>query len=81
MKTCLWKHGHMIRTLLDYDYDAAMLLKKKHLKKNSCLVKLLMPVNWNPFYDTSYGINQITSIHNIDVYNLYLHKRMHMPEL
>ncbi len=26
----------MIRTLLDYDYDTTMLLKK-HLKTNSCL--------------------------------------------
>ncbi len=26
-----------------------------------------MPINWNPFYDTSYDINQITYIHNIDV--------------
>ncbi len=26
-----------------------------------------MPVNWNPFYDTSYDINQITSMHNINV--------------
>ncbi len=25
-----------------------------------------MPINWNPFYDTSYDINQITSIHNLD---------------
>ncbi len=33
MKTCLWKHGHKIRTLLDYDYDAAMLLKKEASKK------------------------------------------------
>ncbi len=24
-----WKHKRMIRTLLDYDYDAAMLLKKE----------------------------------------------------
>ncbi len=53
----------MIRTLLDY--DAAMLLKKKHLKKEELPeVKLLMPINWNPFYDTSYGINPITSINN-----------------
>ncbi len=29
--------GVTVRTLLDYDYDAAMLLKKKHLKKNCCL--------------------------------------------
>ncbi len=26
-----------------------------------------MPINLNPFYDTSYDINQITWIHNIDV--------------
>ncbi len=53
--------------MLDYGYDAAM-LKKKHLKKDSCL-------RWNwlyanklkPFYDASYDINQITWIHRIDV--------------
>ncbi len=27
------KHEHMSRTLLDYDYDAAMLLKKEVSKK------------------------------------------------
>ncbi len=26
-----------------------------------------MPINWNPFYDTSYDINQITWIYNIDL--------------
>jgi len=26
-----------------------------------------MPINWNLFNDTSYDINQITWIHNIDV--------------
>ncbi len=52
----------MIRTLLDYDYDAAMLLKKKHLKTNIAAwgEADFMPINWNPFYDTSYDINQIT---------------------
>ncbi len=36
-KNMTWKHVYeimnMIRTRLDYDYDAAMLLKRKHLKK------------------------------------------------
>ncbi len=26
-----------------------------------------MPVNWNPFHDISYDINQITWMHNINV--------------
>jgi len=33
----VYENMNMIRTLLDYDYDAAMLLIKKHLKRNSCL--------------------------------------------
>ncbi len=54
--------------MLDYDYNEAMLLKNKQLKKNSCLRwSWFMPINWNPFYDTSYDINQINYIHNIDV--------------
>ncbi len=44
MKTCLWKHGHMIRTLLDYDYDAAMLLKKEASKKEYSVD----PPVWDP---------------------------------
>ncbi len=38
--------------MLDYDYDAEA---------------VFMPINWNPFYDTSYDITPITWIHNIDV--------------
>ncbi len=60
MKTCLWKHEHMIRTQLDYDYDAAMLLKKKHKLPGVKLNSDFTPINWSLFYDTSYDINQIT---------------------
>ncbi len=58
---CRWKHEHD-DYMLDYDYDAAMLLKKKHLKKKIAAWgdADFMPVNWNPFHDTSYDINQIT---------------------
>ncbi len=43
-------------------------LKKKHLKRIAARGEVeFMPINWNPFYDTSYDINQITLIHNIDI--------------
>ncbi len=31
--TCVDENMNMMIIMLDYDYDAAMLLKKKHLKK------------------------------------------------
>ncbi len=49
--------------MLDYDYDAAM-LKKKHLAWGEAD---FMPINSNPFYDTSYYINHITWMHYINV--------------
>ncbi len=52
MKT--WTHDKML------DYDAAM-LKKKHLKIIAAWGEAdWMPINWNPLYDTSCDINQIT---------------------
>ncbi len=45
--------------MLDYDYDAAMLLKAASKKSIAAWGDAdFMPVNWN--YDTSYDINQIT---------------------
>ncbi len=46
MKACLWKYE-----LLDYVYDAAMLLKKKHLK--SLRWGDFMPINRSLFYETT----------------------------
>ncbi len=61
MKT--WTHYYM----LEYDYDAAMLKKEASKKRIAAWDEAdCMLINWKPFYDTSYDINQITWIHNIN---------------
>ncbi len=56
-KNMTWKHVYenMNRTRLDYDYDAAMLLKKKHLKKiaawgGAAYANKLKPVLWHSLW-------------------------------
>ncbi len=50
------------------DYDAAKLKKEASKKILAVWFEAhCMPINWNPFYDTSHDIERITSIHNIDV--------------
>ncbi len=58
-KNMTWKHEHIIKIMLGCDYDAALLKKKEASKKEWSEVDF-MPINWYPFYDTSYDINQIT---------------------
>ncbi len=47
--------------MLNYNYDAAMLLKKEASKKRIAAwgEADFMPINWSLFYDPSHDINQI----------------------
>ncbi len=46
--------------MLDYFNDAAMLKKEASKIIAAWGEADCMPINWNPFYDTSYDTNQIT---------------------